>query len=411
MNNQYTFGKNSIISKEAKINAVYKNSDINKSELGYAFGNSNPDMNSLKFPKKGEDLIKMLKGKRSALQEKLDGIEAQKAAIKTKLVELGIIFRGVDDDGYDRADYDQNTPQEVRELIYQYNDYYACRTLKNEIKTAQALIDNLDDKKTYTLSTPQLISLQKAMEFDIEGGSENDILKAEGSRGGKVIGHTRTGKPIYEDFSHDKHREFNESEHNDAAEAHSKIADKYANHKDQEKRSKSSKSTKEYVKHMSAAEKEKDSAKTRDWYNNHEGETGETKSFKDNYLHSSKEQREHVAEKYFGDKKKDLREVGRHHHEQLSQALYEKAQEDKKGTIEKAEEANDDAAFAKADTDEKKSKVKKVMDEWKAGTLKTSAGKKVTDHAQAVAIAISESENIEKSENNDLQKSFEILGL
>lgn len=34
--------------------------------------------------------------------------------------------------------------------------------------------------------------------------------------------------------------------------------------------------------------------------------------------------------------------------------------------------------------------MEKVMGEYKAGTLKTSAGKKVTAHDQAVAIALSE---------------------
>jgi hypothetical protein len=39
----------------------------------------------------------------------------------------------------------------------------------------------------------------------------------------------------------------------------------------------------------------------------------------------------------------------------------------------------------------KKRKVKKVMDEWKEGNLKTNVGKPVKDQKQAVAIALSES--------------------
>ena len=35
--------------KGAKIASCFSNSDLNKSELGYAFTNSNPDMNSLKL--------------------------------------------------------------------------------------------------------------------------------------------------------------------------------------------------------------------------------------------------------------------------------------------------------------------------------------------------------------------------
>ena len=38
----------------------------------------------------------------------------------------------------------------------------------------------------------------------------------------------------------------------------------------------------------------------------------------------------------------------------------------------------------------KKAKIKKVMDEWKSGKLKSSSGKKVTSQKQAVAIALSE---------------------
>ena len=38
----------------------------------------------------------------------------------------------------------------------------------------------------------------------------------------------------------------------------------------------------------------------------------------------------------------------------------------------------------------KEDKVKKVMDEWKSGKLKTPAGKTVTDRKQAIAIALSE---------------------
>lgn len=44
----------------------------------------------------------------------------------------------------------------------------------------------------------------------------------------------------------------------------------------------------------------------------------------------------------------------------------------------------------KSATAQQKTKVKRVMDEWKAGTLKSSAGGKVTDYKQALAISLSE---------------------
>ena len=59
-------------------------------------------------------------------------------------------------------------------------------------------------------------------------------------------------------------------------------------------------------------------------------ETEESRVFYHNYAIATPEQRQYVAERYFGDKNKDLTKVGAHHHEQLSNALYEKIESDKK---------------------------------------------------------------------------------
>lgn len=48
-------------------------------------------------------------------------------------------------------------------------------------------------------------------------------------------------------------------------------------------------------------------------------------------------------------------------------------------------------------TPEQEAKIKKVMEEFKAGTLKSSDGKTVTDRSQALAIAISEATRMAKS--------------
>lgn len=49
-----------------------------------------------------------------------------------------------------------------------------------------------------------------------------------------------------------------------------------------------------------------------------------------------------------------------------------------------------------AATKRQQTKVKKVMDEWKGGSLKSSSGQKVTNQKQAVAIAMSESGQAKK---------------
>lgn len=57
----------------------------------------------------------------------------------------------------------------------------------------------------------------------------NVIAKAEGARGGKVIGHTKSGKPIYESANHPSHKNFSIAEHDDAINAHQKVRDEYHN--------------------------------------------------------------------------------------------------------------------------------------------------------------------------------------
>jgi hypothetical protein len=48
----------------------------------------------------------------------------------------------------------------------------------------------------------------------------DSIMKAEGARGGKVIGHTKSGKPIYDSAKHEGHKNFSIAEHDDAIRIH-----------------------------------------------------------------------------------------------------------------------------------------------------------------------------------------------
>lgn len=65
-----------------------------------------------------------------------------------------------------------------------------------------------------------------------------DLLEkgGEGSKGGKVIGHTKSGKPIYADkmASHKVYNDFNFEDHNDAVKAHMA----HEGHTDEEKKMK-----------------------------------------------------------------------------------------------------------------------------------------------------------------------------
>jgi hypothetical protein len=60
---------------------------------------------------------------------------------------------------------------------------------------------------------------------DVKKSEDNDIEKGgEGSKGGKIIGHTKSGKAIYDKFSHKGHKEFTHHDHADARDVHN---DKY----------------------------------------------------------------------------------------------------------------------------------------------------------------------------------------
>lgn len=56
---------------------------------------------------------------------------------------------------------------------------------------------------------------------------EKAAKMGEGSRGGKVIGHTKSGKPVYEDVGHSAHAAFTPEEHEDAGKAHTDLSDKH----------------------------------------------------------------------------------------------------------------------------------------------------------------------------------------
>lgn len=56
---------------------------------------------------------------------------------------------------------------------------------------------------------------------------EKAAKQGEGSRGGKIIGHTRSGKPIYDEVGHSAHASFSPEEHGDASSTHSQISDKH----------------------------------------------------------------------------------------------------------------------------------------------------------------------------------------
>lgn len=87
-------------------------------------------------------------------------------------------------------------------------------------KTSQALQTAINRARMYDSSRPSEVNTDGTIK---KGGDKFDLMKGgEGSKGGKVIGHTQSGKPIYEKHDHESHSKFTSSDHMDAMLAHSK---------------------------------------------------------------------------------------------------------------------------------------------------------------------------------------------
>jgi hypothetical protein len=67
---------------------------------------------------------------------------------------------------------------------------------------------------------------QKIMSEKILACYKTDELEkgGEGSKGGKVIGHTKSGKPIYDNSNNTAHHDFTREDHEDAKNLHDKLA-------------------------------------------------------------------------------------------------------------------------------------------------------------------------------------------
>lgn len=86
--------------------------------------------------------------------------------------------------------------------------------------------------------------------------SQDSLEKSqgEGSRGGKVIGHTKSGKPIYDTHYHESHKNFNAQDHRDAEKLNERLKEdaysKYKQLKEKEDGNVSDKAAEEHSKHL-----------------------------------------------------------------------------------------------------------------------------------------------------------------
>lgn len=118
------------------------------------------------------------------------------------------------------------TLKDYKEPIAGNNPYLVKGFVDNEIPTEDEFRQALDDKlekgfiteELHTKAIEQLESLMKA-----KGKS------GEGSKGGHVIGHTKSGKPVYAAGRKASQYDFTPQEHSDAADLHDLKAKKHSN--------------------------------------------------------------------------------------------------------------------------------------------------------------------------------------
>jgi hypothetical protein len=79
----------------------------------------------------------------------------------------------------------------------------------------------------------QADAIAKSFQQDsVQLPSLDNLQKGEGERGGKVIGHTKSGKAIYDHFAHSGHKDFNATDHLNAADLHTSERKKAQKSKD-----------------------------------------------------------------------------------------------------------------------------------------------------------------------------------
>ena len=94
-------------------------------------------------------------------------------------------------------------------------DPMTCHKCGNKIKPTQSENMNLMKSVTYSDNRTGIVQV---ITNDLEKGGE-------GSRGGKIIGHTKSGKPIYDISMHPTHKLFSHQDHKDAAVLNSELGD------------------------------------------------------------------------------------------------------------------------------------------------------------------------------------------
>lgn len=91
-------------------------------------------------------------------------------------------------------------------------DNYRVKQLIDKVQRME--VNNMSKEEIQKSFTRDELDILKVAMAKIQKSEEDELDKGgEGSRGGKVIGHTKSGKPIYDSHFHQAHANFTSEEH------------------------------------------------------------------------------------------------------------------------------------------------------------------------------------------------------
>ncbi len=160
-----------------------------------------------------------------------------------------------------------------REILSDNTETVIEKSREQEIVT---LLNTLEEKSTilksdldtdkitddeFLKSFQELRSIESELKVELESLEKGG--KGEGSKGGKIIGHTKSGKPVYDKFSHLNHKDFTKEDHQDAAKTHNKY--KFKNYTSGDKKEDFLRHSKEERKHNESWDDDKTERNKKDF--------------------------------------------------------------------------------------------------------------------------------------------------
>lgn len=129
-------------------------------------------------------------------------------------------YKKVAEGKWQKVSSEGRTKSEHREFETNFKNESA----KNIKEGKQQLADKYQDKSSYHGRIADELDDKEYDDTHVFGASGEDSLEkgGEGSRGGKVIGHTRSGKAIYQNNSDKNSKHFTKEDHKDASAIHHK---------------------------------------------------------------------------------------------------------------------------------------------------------------------------------------------